>query len=39
MLINTKLEDFKLRFAEPKDVSLILEFIKELRVESIGNEI
>jgi GNAT superfamily N-acetyltransferase len=30
MLIDTKLDDFKLRFAEVKDVSLILEFIKEL---------
>ncbi|MDR7870786.1 MAG: GNAT family N-acetyltransferase [Tissierellaceae bacterium] len=30
MLIDTKLEDFKLRFAEIKDVSLILDFIKEL---------
>lgn len=28
--IDTKLSDFKLRFAEPNDVSLILEFIKEL---------
>ncbi|MBB6624038.1 GNAT family N-acetyltransferase [Clostridium gasigenes] len=30
MLIDTKLDDFKLRFAEIKDVSLILEFIREL---------
>jgi GNAT superfamily N-acetyltransferase len=30
MVIDTKLDDFKLRFAETKDVSLILEFIKEL---------
>lgn len=30
MLTDTKLEDFKLRFAEQKDVSLILEFLKEL---------
>lgn len=30
MLINTKLEGFKLRFAEPEDVSLILKFIREL---------
>lgn len=30
VLIDTKLEDFKLRFAEIKDVSLILDFIKEL---------
>lgn len=29
-LIDTKLKDFKLRFAEQKDVSLILEFIREL---------
>lgn len=29
-LIDTKLNDFKLRFAEPKDVSLVLEFIREL---------
>lgn len=28
--INTKYEDFKLRFAEEKDVTLILDFIKEL---------
>jgi GNAT superfamily N-acetyltransferase len=30
MLIDTKLDDFKLRFAEIKDASLILEFIREL---------
>lgn len=30
MLIDTKLDDFKLRFAEIKDVSLILKFIREL---------
>lgn len=30
MLIDTKVDDFKLRFAEINDVSLILEFIKEL---------
>jgi len=30
MVIDTKLDDFKLRFAEVKDASLILEFIKEL---------
>ena len=30
MLINTDLDDFKLRSAEAKDASLILEFIKEL---------
>lgn len=29
-MIDTKLEDFKLRFAEQDDVSLILGFIKEL---------
>lgn len=28
--IDTKLSNFKLRFAEPNDVPLILEFIKEL---------
>lgn len=30
MLIDTNLDGFKLRFAEIKDVSLILEFIREL---------
>ena len=30
MYIETKLNDFKLRFAEEKDAGLILEFIKEL---------
>ncbi len=30
MLIDTKLEDFKLRFAEEKDIPIILEFIREL---------
>ncbi len=30
MLIDTNLDDFKIRFAEKKDVLLILEFIKEL---------
>lgn len=30
MVIDSKLNDFKLRFAEIKDVSLILEFIREL---------
>lgn len=30
MKINTKLKDFKLRFAEEKDVTLIFNFIKEL---------
>lgn len=29
-LIDTKMNDFKLRFAEPKDAALILGFIKEL---------
>lgn len=32
MLINTKSENFKLRFAEEKDVALILDFIKELAI-------
>lgn len=30
IIIDTKLKDFKLRFAELKDTSLILEFIREL---------
>lgn len=30
MYIDTKLDNFKLRFAEEKDASLILKFIKEL---------
>lgn len=30
MVIDTKLNDFKIRFAEEKDAPLILEFIKEL---------
>lgn len=30
MYIDTKLDNFKLRFAEEKDTELILEFIKEL---------
>ena len=30
MIINTRLEGFTLRFAEEKDCSLILEFIKDL---------
>lgn len=29
-IINTKKEDFKIRFAEEKDIKLILDFIKEL---------
>ncbi len=32
MLIDTRLSNFKLRFAEKNDASLILEFIKELAV-------
>ncbi len=40
MLIDTNLEDFKLRFAEINDVSLILEFIKELaEYENMLNEV
>lgn len=40
MLIDTKLDDFKLRFAEIKDVPLILEFIKELaNYERMLNEV
>ena len=40
MLIDTNLEDFKLRFAEIEDVSLILEFIKELAdYEKMLNEV
>lgn len=31
-LIETKIDDFKLRFAEEKDVPLILYFIKELAI-------
>ncbi len=30
MVVDTKLEDFKLRFAEVHDAALILEFIREL---------
>ncbi|NBI06123.1 GNAT family N-acetyltransferase [Senegalia massiliensis] len=30
MLIDTRLNDFKIRFAEEKDIPLILKFIKEL---------
>lgn len=30
MVVDTKLEDFKLRFAEINDIALILEFIREL---------
>lgn len=32
MSIDTKLDDFKLRFAGINDVSLILEFIRELAI-------
>lgn len=32
MRMNTNLDDFTLRFAEAKDVALILEFIKELAI-------
>jgi GNAT superfamily N-acetyltransferase len=40
MLIDTNLDDFKLRYAEKKDVSLILEFIKELaNYEKMSNEV
>lgn len=40
MLINTDLDDFKLRFAGAKDTSLILEFIKELAdYEKMLNEV
>lgn len=40
MLIDTNLDDFKLRFAEIKDVPLILEFIKELaNYEQMSNEV
>lgn len=40
MLIDTNLDDFKLRYAEIKDVSLILEFIKELaNYEKMLNEV
>lgn len=40
MKINTKLKDFKLRFAEESDVPLILKFIKELaNYEQMLNEV
>lgn len=40
MLIDTNLDDFKLRFAEIKDVPLILGFIKELAdYEKMLNEV
>lgn len=39
-LIDTKLNDFKLRFAESDDVALILQFIKELaEYEEMQNEV
>lgn len=40
MLIDNNLDDFKIRFAERKDVPLILEFIKELAdYEKMLNEV
>jgi len=40
MLIDTNIDDFKLRFAEIKDVPLILGFIKELaNYEQMSNEV
>jgi GNAT superfamily N-acetyltransferase len=40
MLIDTNLDDFMIRFAETKDVPLILEFIKELAdYEKMLNEV
>lgn len=40
MLIDTSLDDLKLRFAEKKDVQLILEFIKDLaEYEKMLNEV
>ena len=40
MLIDTNIDDLKLRFAEIKDVPLILEFIKELATyEKMSNEV
>lgn len=40
VLIDTKLDDFKLRFADIKDIPLILEFIKELAdYEKMLNEV
>lgn len=39
-LINTKIENFKIRFAEEKDTKLILHFIKELAdYEKLLNEV
>lgn len=39
-LINTKIENFKIRFAEEKDTKLILDFIKELAdYEKLLNEV
>lgn len=38
--IDTKIEEFKLRFAEEKDIPLILKFIKELAAyEKLSNEV
>lgn len=40
MLIDTGLDEFKIRFAEEKDVSLILNFIKYLAdYEKLSNEV
>lgn len=39
-LINTKIENFKIRFAEEKDTKIILDFIKELAdYEKLLNEV
>ncbi|OOM74534.1 hypothetical protein CLPUN_38820 [Clostridium puniceum] len=39
-MINTKVENFKIRFAEEKDTKLILDFIKELAdYEKLLNEV
>ncbi|AEB75192.1 GNAT family N-acetyltransferase [Clostridium botulinum] len=39
-IIDTKLKDFKLRFADEKDAGLILQFIKELALyEKMSNEV
>lgn len=40
MIIDTRLDDFKIRFAEINDASLILEFIKDLaEYEKMQNEV
>lgn len=40
MLIDTSLDGFKLRFAQPGDLALILKFIKELAdYEKMGDEV